>query len=383
MKVKYLMLSLLGAMALSVSAQETTTPASQVPAKDAAFARNRAGHNWFITLQGGVSAQFVGDNENADLFKDRLALAPSFSIGKYHNPFFATRLQFNGGHSHTFVGETANLTEIHSNYVGAHFDFMFDVVNYFAPYRENRVFHLIPWVGLGYQHKFISKEFMDNAVESGTVNAGVMFAFRLGKRVDLVFEAQAAHTNLNLNRGWDNGAYNGLLGQVSGGLNFKLGKVGFENIDPMDYDLINDLNNQVNRLRSEVEELSRRPVSCPECPEFTAPTQQAENVLTDKAVVFRFDSSKVDKDQLINLYDVAQFVKETNEPIMVIGYADPTGNSSYNEGLSERRAKAVVDVLTNTYGVPSELITVEWKGSSEQPFADNKAWNRVVIVRSK
>ena len=76
------------------------------------------------------------------------------------------------------------------------------------------------------------------------------------------------------------------------------------------------------------------------------------------------------------------FRSETNEPITVVGYADPTGNTQYNEKLSERRAKAVVDVLTGKYGVPSELISVEWKGDSTQPFS-KKAWNRVVIVRSK
>lgn len=391
MKVKYLMLSVVGAIALNVSAQENTVPAtSQLPAKNVAFARNGAGDNWFMTLQGGVAAQFLNDNNNKDFF-DRLGLIGSFSLGKYHNPFFATRLQINGGHAHTFLGENAE-QEINSNFGAAHFDFMFDMVNYFAPYRANRFFHFVPWVGLGYQHKFLGKEWSKENVESLTANLGILMAFRLGKRVDFVIEAQAAHSALNLSRAYNakktpifddpQGVYyNGLQAMATAGLNFRLGGVGFDVIEPMDYDMINDLNGQINRLRGEVEELSKRPVSCPECPEVTSAVV-TENKLTDKAVLFRFDSYKVDKDQMINLYDVAQFVKETNEPITVVGYADPTGSDQYNQTLSERRAKAVVDVLTNKYGVPSELISVEWKGEGMQPFGKN-AWNRVVIVRSK
>ncbi|PDP84291.1 hypothetical protein CLI72_00605 [Porphyromonas gingivalis] len=391
MKVKYLMLTLVGAIALNASAQENTVPATgQLPAKNVAFARNKAGSNWFVTLQGGVAAQFLNDNNNKDLM-DRLGAIGSLSVGKYHSPFFATRLQINGGQAHTFLGKNGE-QEINTNFGAAHFDFMFDVVNYFAPYRENRFFHLIPWVGVGYQHKFIGSEWSKDNVESLTANVGVMMAFRLGKRVDFVIEAQAAHSNLNLSRAYNakktpvfedpaGRYYNGFQGMATAGLNFRLGAVGFNAIEPMDYALINDLNGQINRLRSEVEELSKRPVSCPECPEVTLVTK-TENILTEKAVLFRFDSHVVDKDQLINLYDVAQFVKETNEPITVVGYADPTGNTQYNEKLSERRAKAVVDVLTGKYGVPSELISVEWKGDSTQPFS-KKAWNRVVIVRSK
>ncbi|MDP0531312.1 hypothetical protein CBG53_01515 [Porphyromonas gingivalis] len=391
MKVKYLMLTLVGAIALNASAQENTVPATgQLPAKNVAFARNKAGSNWFVTLQGGVAAQFLDDNNIKDL-KDRLGLIGSFSIGKYHNPFFATRIQINGGHAHTFLGEKAE-QEIHTNFGAVHFDFMFDLVNYFAPYKENRFFHLIPWAGLGYQHKFIGKEWSKNNVESLTANIGLMMAFRLGKRVDFVIEAQATHSNLNLSREYNSKKtpafddlgryyYNGLQGMMTAGFNFRIGPVGFNAIEPMNYALINDLNSQINHLRGEVEELSKRPVSCPECPEIT-PVTNVENILMDKAVLFRFDSYVVDKDQLVNLYDVAQFVKETNEPITVVGYADPSGTSEYNERLSERRAKAVVDILTGKYGVPSELISIEWKGESIQPFA-KKDWNRVVILRSK
>ena len=88
------------------------------------------------------------------------------------------------------------------------------------------------------------------------------------------------------------------------------------------------------------------------------------------------------RNQQINIFNTAQFVKENNAPIKVIGYADKkTGTSNYNMGLSEKRARAVAKELIDKYGVSSDQITIEWKGSDEQPYDENN-WNRVVIMRA-
>ena len=50
-------------------------------------------------------------------------------------------------------------------------------------------------------------------------------------------------------------------------------------------------------------------------------------------------------------------------------------------GLSEKRARAVAKELIDKYGVSSDQITIEWKGSDEQPYDENN-WNRVVIMRA-
>ena len=67
----------------------------------------------------------------------------------------------------------------------------------------------------------------------------------------------------------------------------------------------------------------------------------------------------------------------------VIGYADKkTGSSDYNLKLSEKRARAVAKDLMDKYGISSDKITIEWKGSDEQPYNENN-WNRVVIMRAE
>ena len=169
------------------------------------------------------------------------------------------------------------------------------------------------------------------------------------------------------------------IAQLSAGLTFKLGKTDFEVLEPMDYDLLNDLNSQINALRAENEELSKRPVSCPECKETV--TEVVNNVV-DNVVFFRLNSSKIDKNQHINIYNTAEYMKANNTPIKVIGYADKkTGKADYNMQLSEKRAKAVAKELTEKYGIDSSRITIEWKGCEEQPYSEN-SWNRVVIMRA-
>ena len=399
MKVKYSLLSLMGAMALSASAQ-TTAPENQLPARKTAF--DRSGGHWFITLQGGVSAQFLEANEAQDIVK-RLHVMPTLSIGKWHNPYFATRLQLMAGPTPTYYKNAANdIVTNNTAMAGAFFDFMFDVVNYYSKYNAKRVFHLVPFAGVGYNFKYYN-EFKDFSSffsmsepyrHSVAANVGAQMAFRLGKRVDFVLEAQAIYNNLNIvKKDFDYAdasatympvgvkAYNGLLGVVTAGLNFNLGKVEWETVTPMDMDLINDLNGQINSLRAENAELAKRPVSCPECPEVVAPETKVVAGLSEKAITFKFDSDKLTPNQEIVLYEIAKFVKESNQPITVIGFADVTGNANYNLALSERRAKAVANILTTQYDVPSDMINVEWQGETEQ--FDTRAWNRVVIVRSK
>lgn len=400
MKVKYLLLSLMGAMALSASAQDAMITENQpvLPARKTVFGSS-AGH-WFITLQGGVNSQFLSGNEEKPLM-DRLHVMPTLSLGKWHNPYFATRLQLMAGPTPNFYKAGGEVKKFDAAMVAGHFDFMFDMVNYFAPYNAKRVFHFTPFIGLGTAFKYVNGfAKAEDYVKFGephryalTGNTGVQMSFRLAKRLDLVLEAQAMYSNINLTKEIMGGkrdasyvpagSWNGLLGVVTAGLNFNLGATEWETITPMDWNLINDLNGQINKLRAENKELAKRPVSCPECPEVVAPVEEVKTMvgLGEKAVMFGFDSAKIAPRQEVVLFEIAKFVKDNNQAIVVVGYADKTGNTNYNLNLSERRAKAVANELINTYGVPSDMISVEWQGESEQ--FETRAWNRVVIVRAK
>jgi outer membrane protein OmpA-like peptidoglycan-associated protein len=46
--------------------------------------------------------------------------------------------------------------------------------------------------------------------------------------------------------------------------------------------------------------------------------------------------------------------------------------------LSERRAQAVYDMLTNEYGISADRLTIKAEGSDAQVYDENN-WNRIVI----
>jgi OOP family OmpA-OmpF porin len=69
--------------------------------------------------------------------------------------------------------------------------------------------------------------------------------------------------------------------------------------------------------------------------------------------------------------------------VNLVGYADKQGLESYNLKLSERRAKAVMDALVNSYGIDAARISTMGKGANEMAASDMNDMNRrVEFVRS-
>ena len=108
---------------------------------------------------------------------------------------------------------------------------------------------------------------------------------------------------------------------------------------------------------------------------------EAEPKFVDVAqsVFFAFNSSKVaSKKEIINLQSLANAAKNAGLKLSVVGYADSaTGSASYNQKLSEARAKAVAAELVKL-GVAESDLVVEGKGGvdAEKPARLNR---RVII----
>ncbi|WP_302063584.1 OmpA family protein, partial [uncultured Duncaniella sp.] len=85
-------------------------------------------------------------------------------------------------------------------------------------------------------------------------------------------------------------------------------------------------------------------------------------------------------EEMVNVYNIAEYMKANpNAQIVVRGYADKdTGSAAYNMKLSERRAKAVADILTGDYGISDSRLILEAAGSDTQIYPTND-WNRIVI----
>ena len=382
MKTKVLLLAFLCGVVMSISAQEyqpqvgfSTENGSKVN-----FKKNKASDNWFISLGGGVSMYMGDQNADADM-ADRINWAAGLSIGKWYNPYLAFRLKIDGGQLKNFgnLGAQSVSTKQDFMYGNGHIDLMWDITNFWAPYNEKKAVRLIPFVGLGYAlrpGKTVGA-YEYKRSESPSINLGLQIPFRLSNRVDLFLEGQYTMVNEQFNR-WDMGHEEDRIVSALLGFNFKLGRTNFEVIEPMDYDLLNDLNSQINALRAQNDELSKRPVSCPECPKIAPVVESIETM--KNAVFFRLNSSVIDKNQDGNIFNTSEYAKKHNLPIKLIGYADKkTGTADYNQGLSERRARAVAKRLTEKHGIPTDRISIEWKGDTQQPYDVNE-WNRLVIM---
>lgn len=120
-------------------------------------------------------------------------------------------------------------------------------------------------------------------------------------------------------------------------------------------------------------------VAAPPAPAFDSEVfniNPAEPMAPENAmylIFFNWDSSKVDTGAMNILEAVAgEVTQNTPNTISVIGHADTSGPTAYNQRLALKRAKAAKDKLTGL-GVSADLIMVDAKGETDLlvPTPDN------------
>ena len=360
-------------IAFSISAQEV-----QNVSHGTVYLKNKASDNWYIGLGGGTNLYFTKAENDADgSFGDRLGWMGQIEIGRWNSPNWGFRAVLDGGS----IEHIANVPFAKDHtWLGGHIDVMYNVINAWGSYNPDRVYSLIPYLGIGYMYglddwdKPNSGAVFKNQNQSLTYNVGLINNFQISKSVALFLELgwRVMQDSFDGASG-GNYEYDSMFTGTAG-IKFGLGgKQSFTPAELMDYNLINDLNSQINRLRAENEQLRLRPESCPECPEVK-PTVVSEAVYIPNVVFFRINSAKIDKGQQVSVYNTAEYMKANpNAKVNIVAYADKqTGTPEYNFALSEKRARAVADALTNEYGINSDRISIDWKGAEND-------WNRVAI----
>ncbi|MFA5656130.1 MAG: OmpA family protein [Dysgonamonadaceae bacterium] len=352
------------------------------------YLKNKASDNWFMSLAGGTNMYFGSGSSDQD-FVDALGWQGQLAVGRWNSPKWGARLAINVG-QHEHYNATKNYTT--DSFVHPHLDLMWNVTNAAAGYNPDRVYNFIPYIGVGYIYgmdedfKKVNSDgdLFKNQNQSLTWNLGIINDFRLSNNFSIFVELAATTLQGSFGRQYSGipaGDYDwDIIGQALLGVKFGLGgRQDFTSAELMDYNLINDLNSQINRLRAENENLSKRPEFCPECPEIE-PVETVESVYVPNVVFFRINSANIDRQQQISVYNTAEYLKSNpNATVQIVAYADrQTGTPDYNMKLSERRAKAVADALTSQYQIDSSRISLDWKGDTEQPYAEND-WNRVAI----
>lgn len=365
--------------AVTAFAQESGVSAEA--GRKTTFVKNGFWDNWFIGAGAGATMYFGGGDQHAGLF-NRFTVTPNVQFGKWVNPYWGGRVKVSGGRIHTFENQANDMYGF--NHVLAEANLMFNATNYLLKYNENRVYSFIPYAGVGFAYAW-DHELNTGRKRSAAITGGIINNFRLSKRISLAIE----FSGVMVKDGWDGRtggkwSYGGYA-TGSASLICKLGKTDFQEAVLMDQGLIDGLNDQINRLRQENAKLALRPEKCDKCPEVTTKTVEVvKNVGVNGIVIFRIGSANVDKNQETSIFNTAKYLQDNpNAKVKVVGYADKkTGTPSINDRLSEKRAKNVANALINKYNISSNRVTVEWKGDTVQPYAEN-AWNRVAIMISE
>ena len=84
----------------------------------------------------------------------------------------------------------------------------------------------------------------------------------------------------------------------------------------------------------------------------------------DTDVLFDFDKADIKSTATPDLEKLAQVVKQyTKSRVVINGYTDAKGDDAYNVSLSQRRAQAIADWLTQHQAGAAEQLQV--KGSAK------------------
>jgi len=341
---------------------------------------------WFLQLQGGA-AETIGETTWTDLISPSGAI----SLGYQFSPVFAARLNANAWQGKGAINDGKSQVYKY-NYVEGAVDLMADLAALFGGYKFDRTINPYIFGGVGANYAFNNDEACDAAKAMLADNAATVAAddqfvrnlwdgtktrlmgqfgatvdFRISKAVSLGLEVSANTVNdhYNSKQAPNPDFYYNLLA----GVKINLGKT--------------HQSKTIEVPTKTIERVIERPVAQPtvERPQRPVQTQQPEKEPLRREVFFPvIRSVNIPADQMGKVEDVANYLKKYPQAkVTVTGYADKnTGNPTINQGYSEKRAQAVVDALTGTYGIDASRIVKVAKGDTEQPFSNNDS-NRVSI----
>jgi OmpA-OmpF porin, OOP family len=128
-----------------------------------------------------------------------------------------------------------------------------------------------------------------------------------------------------------------------------------------------------------------QPVPVAEPPPPPPPPPVPGDVITLEGIEFGFDSDRITRDERGALDSAAETLRRNpGLRVEIAGHTDSVGAAAYNQALSERRARAVLEYLVAA-GIDRDRLTARGYGEAE-PVADNatdagRARNRRVELR--
>lgn len=203
--------------------------------------------NWFITVQGGVSA-FLGNPVGHEDFFGRTEPVFNAAVGKWITPQVGARISFQGFKLDDWQIEKRSYQNVHA-------DFLYNISSHFRNDREALPrWDVIPYVGLGIiRNSFTHKK-------PFAMSAGVSVRYRLATRLHISGELGATTTFQNFDGAGVDYKFGDWLTHASLGLTLTIGKVGWKRVvDAKPYMTQNDvLIGYVGQLKDANDKLARQ-----------------------------------------------------------------------------------------------------------------------------
>ena len=360
--------------------------------------------HWYIQAQGGVGYTRGEGND----FTKLLSPAAGLNVGYNFSPVAGARIGVNGWQGKGY--HVFQATDYSFNFVEGYADLMFNISNLIGGYKHNRTVSFIPFFGLGgflgLQNEkaptllSTNHEMMrlcwDPVTPFFAARGGMDVDFRLTDKLSLNLEGVVNGTDDRFNsKDGDN-----IDWQIDAllGLTYRLGATTRDSkayaAEKALADAIAAAAAAEEAARLAKEEAAKNAADAQkalddaekareEAADAARRAAEAEAArLANKYicnVFFTLDSSYIRAEEKAKLDNLAAWLQANpSTQVELVGYADvQTGNPTYNQGISDRRAKAVTKYL-KTKGISEDRIITDHKGDTVQPFAVNDQ-NRVVI----
>lgn len=381
---------------LSASAQVVRGP----------YETNKAFDNTFLGI--GVGANTVIGNPLGLWSYGTIGLAADLNFGKWWTPAVGMRLGYHGltdASVLTFDRNSGGQIDPRQSF-GLHYlhgEVLWNIFNSIFGYKRERFWNLIPYFEMGVLDISMSANPFDRGNLEYAAGAGLLSEFRLTDRINATLDLNAPMGKCK--------AYSSQAGRfiffpsANIGLQFKFGKTYWDRhtdvvpvVVPVPFTEAQylALAERAAALEKENAELREKAAALENQLASYSNLVDGQTYLYENgtftaidvkpgcpvAVFFDLDSDKITARELAHLEFFAAHVVDADTKLTLNGYADrPTGNPRYNQGLSERRVKAVTKALVKL-GAKEENISTAAHGDTIQPF-EGMEKNRVVTIELK
>ena len=373
MKKVISMMAVAGLFSISTMQAQVTEvlEIEEIPVSKYSVQTNGFWDNWFLSLNAGAQFTYLYP-EGSLKFKDRISFSGLAYVGKWFDPSMGMRLAYNG---YDFKGNNGKL-----NYMNLHADALMNVTNMIMGYDAERLYNIIPYVGMG-----AVRVFDHNSYAFG-FNAGILNTFRLNDswKINIEMGALLADKAMDGMTG-PKRAFDDVF-SVTAGITYNIGGDTWNNSPDISSLLMmnaaemaalcdalaqeqNNNRNLRNQLAQKPREVVRETIVSGNC------------AFAPQSIFFALNSAKIASHKdMVNLKAVAEMAKADNVKLRIVGYADnATGDAKYNQKLSLERAQTIADELVKL-GVDKANLTIEGKGGVAT--LDPASYNRRVIIEA-